>query len=234
MKLKKSFIYSFGILSLACLACAQDAPKSPPSEGGRPGGRPQGAPTGGDADARLAEFIKRVDTDGDGKISKEEFANLGKKENEERFARMDENKDGLVDKKEAGDMAQKMRRMAEGQRPGMQRPEGGSPGEGGGFRRPPGGEGDRPEGSRHMGGMFGDPKENFKRMDADGNGSVSEDEYIKSAEKMREMFRNRGGQSGGMRRPEGGAPGREGGFRRPPTEGDAPKAPEGGKSKDAA
>jgi hypothetical protein len=77
--------------------------------------------------------------------------------------------------------------------------------------------------------MFGDPKETFKRMDADGNGSVSEEEYIKAAEKMREMFRNRGGQGGpGMNRPgEGGPPGEgQGGFRRPPVEGDAPKAPE--------
>ena len=95
--------------------------------------------------------------------------------------------------------------------------------------------------------MFGDPKETFKRMDADGNGSVSEQEYITATEKMREMFRNRGGQpgqpgqpgrEGGFRRPggeggpPGGAPG-EGGFRRPPTEGDAPK-PEGDKPKDAA
>jgi hypothetical protein len=77
--------------------------------------------------------------------------------------------------------------------------------------------------------MFGDPKENFKRMDADGNGSVSEEEYLKSVEKMREMFR--GGQGGpGMNRPgEGGGPGGpppgEGGFRRPPVEGDAPKGP---------
>jgi hypothetical protein len=84
--------------------------------------------------------------------------------------------------------------------------------------------------------MFGDPKEAFKRMDADGNGSVSEEEYIKATEKLREMMRNRGGQpgqpgqpgqSGGFRRPEGGppggAPGGEGGFRRPPVEGDKPK-----------
>jgi len=87
----------------------------------------------------------------------------------------------------------------------------------------PGGEGGRGRG------MFGDPKENFKRMDADGNGSVSEEEYLKSVEKMREMFRS--GQGGpGMNRPgEGGGPGGpppgEGGFRRPPVEGDAPKGP---------
>lgn len=96
---------------------------------------------------------------------------------------------------------------------------------------------------------MGDPKENFKRMDTDGNGSVSEEEYVKAMERVREMFRGRSGQpgqgqpgqpgqpgrEGGFRRPggEGGAPGGEGGFRRPPTEGDAPK-PEGEKPKDAA
>ena len=53
--------------------------------------------------------------------------------------------------------------------------------------------------------MFGDPKESFKRMDADGNGSVSEEEYVAAMTKLREMMGNRGGQPGGTRRPEGGA-----------------------------
>ena len=267
MKLKKSFIYGISILCLACFATAQDAPKGPPPEGGQPG-RPPGAPQGGgDGANRLAEFIKRADTDGDGKISKDEFANLGKKESEDRFGKMDANSDGFVDQAEIGSMAQRMQGQG-GQGQGMRRPEGGgspgSPGAGGegGFRRPPGSEGERPkgapegerpkgapEGGQRGGGMMGDPKESFKRMDADGNGSVSEDEFIKATEKMREMMRNRGGQPGGpegMRRPEGGAPGGapggpggEGGFRRPPTEGDAPKgapapAPTPDKPKDAA
>ena len=83
MKIKKTFIYGISILCLACFATAQDAPKGPPPEGGQPGrppgggGGPQG---GGDPAARLAEFIKRADTDADGKISKDEFANLGKKD----------------------------------------------------------------------------------------------------------------------------------------------------------
>lgn len=249
MKLKKTFLYGFSILSLTCLSSAQDAPKGPPPEGGPPGGppggRPQGGPPGGgDPAARIAEFIKRADTNADGKISKEEFDALGKKESEERFGRMDANKDGFVDQDEIGKISQMMRRGGEGQGgQGMRRPEGGPPGgEGGGFRRPPGGEGGSPggppqgmrpggeggpRGEGGRGGMFGDPKESFKRMDADGNGSISEDEYIKATEKMREMMRNRGG----MGRPgEGGAPGGppggQGGFRRPPTEGDAPKAPE--------
>lgn len=253
MKLKKTFLYGFSILSLTCLSSAQDAPKGPPPEGGPRGGPPPGGPPGGgDPGERIAAFIKSADTDSDGKISKDEFINMSKKGSEDRFGHMDANSDGFVDKEEVAKMAQAGGRGGQGQGgPGMRRPEGGgSPGgEGGGFRRPPGGgEGGAPGGSpggqpqgqgmRREGdggrgrGMFGDPKENFKRMDADGNGSVSEEEYLKAMEKMREMMR--GGQGGpGMNRPgEGGAPGGaggppgEGGFRRPPVEGDAPKAPE--------
>ncbi|WP_395738517.1 hypothetical protein [Prosthecobacter sp.] len=258
MKLKKTFLYGFSILSLTCLSSAQDAPKGPPPEGGQPGGpppggRPQGPQGGGDPGARIAEFIKRADTNSDGKISKEEFDALGKKESEERFGRMDGNKDGFVDQDEIGKMMQMARQGGQGG-PGGQgmRPQGGEGG-GGGFRRPPGGEGGSPggapggppgqgmrpggeggrgEGGPRGGGMFGDPKENFKRMDADGNGSVSEDEYIKAMEKMREMFRNRGGmgrpgEGGGAPGGAGGPPGEgQGGFRRPPAEGDpAPNAP---------
>jgi hypothetical protein len=262
MKLKKTFLYGFSILSLTCLSSAQDAPKGPSPEGGQPGrppGGPQGGPPGGGGDPaeRIAAFIKRADTNNDGKISKEEFEVLGKKESEERFGRMDGNSDGFVDQDEIGKMAQMARQGQGGQGgQGMRRPEGGPPGgEGGGFRRPPGGEGGSPggspggapqgqgmrpggEGGGQRGGAMFDPKERFKSMDTDGNGSISEDEYIKGTEKMREMFR-RGGQGGpggpGMNRPgEGGAPGGaggppgegQGGFRRPPVEGDAPKAPE--------
>lgn len=253
MKLTKAFIHGFSILGLTCLASAQEPPKGPPEGAPPPGGRPHG-----DAAGRLAEFIKRADSDGDGKISKEEFVNMGRKESDERFARMDANKDGFVDKEEVGKIAQMMRGGAGSPGQGARRPEGGPPGGDGGFRRPPGGDGGRPDGARpegarppggeggprpeggfrpggeggpRGGGMFGDPKETFKRMDADGNGSISEDEYIKATERMREMFRNRGGQPG-SRRPEG--EGGEGGFRRPPAERDAPKAPEGDKPKEGA
>ena len=260
MKLQKTFIYGIGILCLTCTASAQEGERKGPPEGGRPGG----PPGGGDPAAKLAEFIKRADTDGDGKISKDEFAGMGRKESEERFSRMDANSDGFVDKEEIGKISQMMRRGAEGQGQGMRRPEGGPPGGAeGGFRRPPGEEGKpRPEGDRPRGapegerprgapegdrprggpdggppggGMFGDPKEGFKRMDADGNGSISEEEFIAATAKIREAMRSRGGQpgqpgqGGGFRRPEGGAPGgpprggESGGFRRPPTEGDKPK-----------
>lgn len=286
MKLKKSLLHGLGFLSLVCLASAQeDAPKGPPPEkSAPPPARPQGGPPAGDPAGRIAEFIKRADSDSDGKISKDEFANMGKRENEDRFSKMDGNSDGFVDQTEIANLSQGMRRGPDGQgmrRPGGDGPPGGGGGEGG-FRRPPGGDGQgqgqrpqggppggpqggppgggRPDGGMRPGGeggrsmgMFGDPKENFKRMDSDGNGSVSEDEYIKANERLREMLRSRGGspgqpgQGGGFRRPggEGGPPGGppgggEGGFRRPPVEGDKPKPegdqpkPEGDKPKDGA
>jgi hypothetical protein len=63
-------------------------------------------------------------------------------------------------------------------------------------------------------GMFGDPKEMFKRMDADANGSVSEEEYIKATEKMREMMRSRGGQPGQPGQPgQGGGPSQKAALR---------------------
>lgn len=244
MKLKKTLLYGFSILSLTCLSTAQDAPKGPPPDGGPPGapppggpqggpppGGPQGGPPGGgDPAARAAELIKRMDTDADGKVNKDEFAAMSRKMSDERFGQMDANADGFIDKDEAGKMAQ--RGGGQGGQGGMRRPEGGPPGGSPGGQ--PQGQGMRPGGEGGRGrGMFGDPKENFKRMDADGNGSVSEEEYLKAMERMREMFR--GGQGGpGMNRPgEGGGPGGaggppgegQGGFRRPPVEGDAPKGP---------
>jgi hypothetical protein len=98
MKLKKSLIYGLGILCLTCFASAQEGErKGPPPEGGQPGRPPGGPQGGGDPGARLAEFIKRADADADGKISKEEFAGMGRKESEERFSKMDANSDGFVD-----------------------------------------------------------------------------------------------------------------------------------------
>jgi Ca2+-binding EF-hand superfamily protein len=93
---------------------------------------------------RLADMIKRADSNNDGKISKEEFANARKAEVDEQFSRIDTNGDGFADESEMQAIAGRMRdggpRREGGE--GMRRPEGGA--EGGGFRRPPG-EG-RPEG----------------------------------------------------------------------------------------
>jgi len=118
--------------SILCLACcitagltyAQDGEKKP----------------GGDGGNRMAEFLKKIDANADGKVSKEEFLAFSKKEGEDRFGKIDANADGVADENELKTAAEKMRGGGE------RRPEGqGRPSEGGGFRRPPEGQG-RPEG----------------------------------------------------------------------------------------
>ena len=126
MKTKHLILHSFGATALLGLvtATAQD------------GAKPDGPPRDGGSSGRLAEMIKKADTNSDGKISKDEFLNARKAEIEEQFSKLDGNGDGSADESEMKAMASKMR--------DGRRPEGGSP-EGGGFRRPPEGEG-RPEG----------------------------------------------------------------------------------------
>jgi Ca2+-binding EF-hand superfamily protein len=112
-------------------------------------------PPGGEGGGRLGEFMKRADTNNDGKISKDEFLAMSKAEAEERFSKVDANGDGSVDQSElasAGErMREGMRNRGGGGEGGFRRPGGDRPGgEGGsGFRRPPG-EGDKPnpEGDR--------------------------------------------------------------------------------------
>lgn len=153
-----------------------------------------------EAGGRLAEFIKRADTNQDGKISKEEFGEFSKRDNGDRFAKMDANADGYVDSTEIEQAAEKvrdgMRRVAgeDGRPSGFRKP--GTGGGEGGFRRPPGDkpegaprpEGDqpsppRPEGDRPMppggpGGPTINPKEIFGRMDKNADGSVDKNEYL--------------------------------------------------------
>jgi hypothetical protein len=234
-------------------------------DGERP--RPQGGPGGPPEGRNPADMLKRSDTDGDGKVSKDEFIKARAAEMEEAFARIDGNTDGFVDQAEVAQIAERMRAAAgRGGPEGMRRPEGGDrpQGEGmrrpegeGGFRRPPEGgdrpegdrppgegmrrpEGDRPQGDRPEGGPRpdGDRPEGgprpegaaafmdqaFGRMDQDGSGQLSREEFTQGMAKMREMMGR-----GGMGRGEGpgGAPGAgrgpgtggEGGFRRPPQQG---------------
>ena len=200
MKSKNPIHYGAGILLLtAGLVSAQsgDRPKGP------------GGP-GGDGAGRILEFLKKADADADGKLSKEEFSSVSSRDTDERFARMDANGDGFVDKAEIGQIAEKMRGMA-----GRGRPDGAPSGEGG-FRRPPGEgrpdgekpEGGRPDGERPPGGGPSDgarrpggpggpsgpggmnPDEIFGRMDANGDGSVDAAENEAFAKKeIEERFK---------------------------------------------
>lgn len=285
------------VLSMAAaLSCglpalfAQDAPPPPPAgTEGRPGeGRPPGQPQGGGD--RLAEFIKKADTNGDGKISKEEFAETTKKEADDRFSKIDTNGDGYVEKGEAEEMAKRAREMQRPDGAGMRRPDGGGDRDGGtrprpgtenqpggpgtpggdtGFRRPDGPrpdgprpDGPRPEGFRRPDGEPGSPgagqggrpsfgagmiSERLKRMDKNGDQTISKEEYVAGSEeqfaqmdenkdgkitmeelealgrRMREMMGggNRGGD--GARRPDGAA--RPDGERPRRPDGEAPPAP---------
>ena len=136
MKLKTTLVCSLGLLAAGAL----------PLSAQQPGG------------GRLAEFLKRADKDGDGKISKDEFKAMSQRdESEERFGRADSNADGYLDSDEMARIGERMRRGAGGS-PGSPggpgRPEGS-----GGFRRPPGDspegaprpEGERPPGPRPEG-----------------------------------------------------------------------------------
>ena len=239
--MKKPFIlvHCLGLVALGSLDLqAQESGRKPESAKPEP--------------PRLGEYLKRADSNGDGKISQEEFQAAGRKESADRFSKIDSNGDGLVDETEMRQMAEKMRdgmrrggfdagaRRPEGPRDGAPRPEG-----------PRDGGGPRPEGGR-QGGF--NPAEMFGRMDKSGDGSIDRDEFMDfsqaeskarferadengdgkiSQEEMRQAFERarqmmRGPGEGGMRRPGGESPG---GFRRPPEGGPRPEGsarPEGG------
>jgi Ca2+-binding EF-hand superfamily protein len=178
MKTTQQILTSLGILTLStCIAVAQD-----------------GAPKGEGGGSRIAEFLKRADTNTDGKISLEEFNEFSKRDSGDRFSKMDGNADGFVDSTEMGQIGERLRE-------GMRRP-GGESGSSG-FRRPPGGapegdrpapksEGDRPaprpEGDRPMppegqrpggpGGQGVNLDEIFGRMDKNADGNVDKEEYV--------------------------------------------------------
>lgn len=103
-------------------------PGGPRGEGGRPeGGRPEGGPGG---ERRGAPSMERLDTNGDGKISKEEAPDRMK----QNWDRLDTNSDGAIDKTEMEAIARFVRERAGGaggERPDRQRRPGGRSEDGG-------------------------------------------------------------------------------------------------------
>ena len=89
------------VIVVVAVACAADAFGQPAE---RPVPRP-GLLGGRDP----AEAFRNADTDGDGRLSREEFIKARTADMEQAFTRMDENGDGFVDPAEARRFAETMR-----------------------------------------------------------------------------------------------------------------------------
>jgi hypothetical protein len=150
-----------------------------------------------------AEMVKRADADGDGKVSRDEFIKARTIALEQAFTRMDTDGDGKLDEKEVEAGAAQARAMG--------------PAGLGGFRRPDADRPQRPGADRpQRPGAGAMAEQGFDRMDADGDGKLSKDEFAAGMKRLRELMERAGPGIGGPRRPGGGERGPEQGFRRPP------------------
>jgi hypothetical protein len=108
------------VLTSAGLRAEDKVPPPPPAEGAKPAAaapafRGKGKGAEGRQLPMKGEMFKRLDTNGDGKVTKEEFSAHEKQQSEQRFSRIDTNKDGSIEKSEAEEAAKKMReRVQEG------------------------------------------------------------------------------------------------------------------------
>ncbi len=237
----KLFLLAAAFSSGIALLNAQDAPKRPQGPGG----------PGGDPKARIDEMFKKMDANGDSKITKDEFMESSKKEAEAHFNKLDASGSGFVTKDQLTDA---MRRMREGEG-GQRRPEGFNKpeGAGGGTRPRPGGDNNAPGGNPlpppaegnngargAPGGQGGSGKlggggigDLFRKIQE--NGSVTKEDFSKmSDEQFKRMDTNGDGKitkeemeevGKKMRELRGAQGGAEGGIRRPPSD-DRPKRPE--------
>lgn len=191
-------------------AAFRGAMQGPPVEGNRPrtaDGQPGSRP--GMGPFRAPRFLQKLDADGDGRLSKSEFAKAP-----DLFADLDENGDGQLDPRELMGPP----------------PEGMGPGTALGGRRPAAGrpemEGRRPEGDRPGTPQAGRPDgQFFARLDKDGDGKLSKDEAPERIQKnFDQLDRNSDGFVDREELASSFRQGRPGG--RPPAEGQPEKKPE--------
>jgi len=164
-------------------------------------------------DVSPAEMLKRADTDGDGKVNRDEFIKARTARLGEMFDRMDTSGDGALDEQEAEAAAEQIRAMMAGGRGGLRRPDGQRPPRTGGDapQRP---AGERPTGERPAAGAMGEQA--FDRFDGDGDGKLTREEFAAGMAMLREFMQRTGQGPGGAARPEGGGRGPAEGFRKPP------------------
>ncbi len=185
----------------------------PPGAGGAPGQPGQGGPGRGFGDPE--ENFKRLDTNGDGKFTRGEIPEQGRRFLEPMFDRLGKDE---ITKADFVRLAEQFR----GQREGGGTPAGGRP------------EGGRPDGERRPEGGMRDGERRpmprfFQLLDKDNNGKLSKSELERVGSLMAELDRNNDGEldQAELLGPPPGAgpgPGREGDRPRP--DGERPR-PEG-------
>ncbi|MDA0835766.1 MAG: EF-hand domain-containing protein [Planctomycetota bacterium] len=163
-------------------------PEGAPGRGPRPDGErgrgPEGrGPEGFGGPPPMPKFFKVLDTDQDGRLTKDELAQLA-----DKFAALDENEDGQLDMRELMGPPPEGR-FAGGQ---LNRGRGFGPPEGRGPQGRPGGPGG-PEGRPGFGpggpgaagapGRGPNPENMLKRFDKNGDGKLSQDEVNENLKK---------------------------------------------------
>lgn len=161
-------------------------------------------------DQSPAAMLKRADTDGDGRVSLEEFIKSRTANLEGAFLRMDADGDGKLDEREAEAAAEQMRSMAAGARAGALPDARRDPRPDASRNQRPG----RPGPQRPGANAFGEQA--FDRLDADGDGKLSREEFAEGMARFREYMQGGGPRPGRAGQPDGAGRGGDEGFRKPP------------------
>jgi Ca2+-binding EF-hand superfamily protein len=97
--LKKNILAMAIGFSLVTVFC-QSAIAQPPPVGGERGGEQRGSQQNNQAEPDVASILNRMDTDGDGVVSLEDFVSRGIERTEKHFDRLDSDSDGFVSEEE--------------------------------------------------------------------------------------------------------------------------------------